>query len=953
MTPFLKSVANDIYKRFDGDLSDIAIVFPNKRAGLFFNKYLLQNSDRPMWSPKYITISELFEQCGTTLKGDTILLVSKLYGIYCKHTHSNESIDRFYHWGELMIKDFDDIDKNLADADKLFANLHDLQALGNASDVLSDEQREAISQFFSNFKSEEKSELKERFLKIWEVMGKIYHEFRDTLHENNIAYEGLLYRDTIERIDTLSFPCKKYLFVGFNALNSVERKLFDTLKEREQALFYWDYDNSYIDAEYHEAGRFMRSNLKRYPNALNDATFFDSLNEKKNIEIVSTATENIQARHIPDKLKSFSNDNDIETAIVLCDETMLESVLHTIPDNIKDINVTMGYPISHTPVYSLMRMLIDLQTVGYAEDEEAFTLETAHNLLTHPYIMQCCPTAVEKDKQITTERSFFPKADMFKGDELLEQIFTRQINNDMWFASLGNTIYRIAHTIAGKEGREGDIYEQLFCEALLKTFTLIQRFITIIGMDEIAVMKQSTIGNLFMRALSMQSMPFHGEPVVGMQIMGLLETRNLDFKNIIMLSANEGNLPKSGSDSSFVPYNLRRAFGLTLSEHRDSIYAYNFYRLMQRAQNITFLYNSSTESATRGECSRYILQLQGNPNYNIKNISLQAKQQSVATLPHTIKKDETMINRLLNRFDFTHNSNAQILSLTAINQYLKCSLSFFYKYVMYLKKPQEVTSEMQATDVGNIFHSAAEEFYKEITQKGNTTIERGDLLQYIEKDALLYRFIDKSLSENFFNGNKQFRCDGEQYINREVLHRFLKRLIKCDATYAPFTYIGSEKEISFPISIKHPYKESNVELHIGGRVDRIDEKDGVWNIVDYKTGGSIEKINNIDEVFENKKRGSGYVFQTLLYSIAAMENNMCQKASPALIYIHKKSSDKREDCVVRIDNEPINDAGELRNEFLQKLKETLHNIFDPNSAFEPTNDAKRCEWCDFKALCGR
>ncbi|MBR3884274.1 MAG: PD-(D/E)XK nuclease family protein [Bacteroidaceae bacterium] len=951
MTPFLQLVANDIYNKFNGDLTDIAIVFPNKRAGLFFNKYLLQNSNRPIWSPKYLTISELFEQCSNTIKADPILLVCKLYNIYCKHTHSNESIDRFYHWGELMIKDFDDIDKNLADADTLFTNLNDLQALGNGSDVLTDEQREAISRFFINFKTEEKSEIKKRFLNIWQVLGDIYHDFKEALRKDNIAYEGQLYRDTIEKIDTLSFPYKKYIFVGFNALNGVECTLFDTLKERGQALFYWDYDNSYINAQYHEAGLFMHRNLKRFPNALSDE-LFDNLSTKKNIEIISTATESIQARYIPEKIKSLVGGNEIDTAIILCDETMLESVLHTIPNDIKNINVTMGYPISHTPVYSLMRMLIDLQTRGYDEGQLTFTLEHVHNLLTHPYIIHCCPKAKEIDKKILEERCFFPDIDFFKGDELLEQLFTRFTDNSLWIASLGNAIYRIAQIITGKEDREGDIYEQLFREALLKTFTLTQRFITIIESGE-AIMQQSTIGNLFMSALSMQSMPFHGEPVVGMQIMGLLETRNLDFKNLVMLSVNEGNLPKSGGDSSFVPYNLRRAFGLTLSEHRDSIYAYNFYRLMQRAENITFLYNSSTESATRGECSRYILQLLADNNHYIENISLQARQQNRIIEPRCIQKDKEIISKLTKRYNFANGNKAQILSPTAINQYIKCPLCFFYKYVLYLKKPQELTSELQATDVGNIFHAAAEDFYNKITENGQQRIEKSSLTPYIEKDALLYKFIDESFGKLFFKREKGFTYDGEQYINREVLHRFLLKLIKSDATHAPFTYIGSEKDINFPIVIKNPNKEEDIELCIGGRIDRIDEKDGTWSIIDYKTGGRIDKIGNITEVFEGKKSGSGYILQTLLYSIAAIENKMCEKASPTLIYIHKKFSEQRKDCVVKIADTPIVNVEMVRQEFMKLLNNLLEEIFDIEKPFKPIDDIKRCEWCDFKNLCGR
>lgn len=951
MTPFLKSVAIDIYNKFGGNLSDIAIVFPNKRAGLFFNEYLVQNSTRPIWSPQYLTISELLEQNSVAVTGDPILLVSKLYKQYIKHTHSNESIDRFYHWGELLIKDFDDIDKHLADADKLFANLHELRELGNGSDILDEEQRAAIKQFFSNFKPEEESELKERFLKIWRVMGPIYHDFRAALRAENIAYEGMLYRDILENADTLEFPHKKYIFVGFNALNKVECKLFDILAERQQALFYWDYDTSYTDAEYHEAGHFMRQNLKRYPNALTNYSF-NTLGNKKRIKIVSSATNSIQTRYVPQWIKENLSDKEIETAVVLCDETMLEPVLHTIPEDVRNINVTMGYPISHTPVYSLLRLLIDLQINGYDEEHDTFTLDAAHNLLSHPYILQCSPNAAETDKKIIDKRLFFPPVETLQADDFLARIFCRRTDNSLWFASIGDIIFHIAKNLGTTESDKKDIYNELFREALLKAFTQTQRFISIIESGELQL-KQSTIGNLFMRALSSQSMPFHGEPVVGLQIMGLLETRNLDFKNIILLSANEGNLPKTNNENSFIPYNLRRAFGLTLSEYRDSIYAYNFFRLIQRAENITLMYNSSVDSATRGECSRYILQLQASNLHKIEKINLEAEQNSKNAEPVCVRKTAPMLEKLITYFDHAKNPKAHILSPTGINRYLACPLRFFYYYLMNLRRHDDITTELRPNDFGTIFHAAAEDFYNELTQGKRTTIEKKDLQPFIEKEALLYKYVDRAFGKHFFKQeDEKPTYDGEQYINREVLHRFLVRLLKCDAAHAPFTYIGSEQTVKFSLQIPHPTEKRNIELCLGGSADRIDKKDDTLEIIDYKTGGSEEKPDNLEQIFAYEGKNPGYIFQALLYSVAAKESNMARKVSPSLLYIHKKAAAQREDFIVKLGGEPITDISPLHSEFIQKLKETLSEIFDIETPFTPTDDRNRCEWCDYKKICG-
>lgn len=945
MKPFLKIAADDIYRKFNGSLADIAIVFPNKRAGLFFNEYLLQNSNRPLWSPVYMTISELFEQCSNAVKGDNILLVSKLYKEYRKHTHSDESIDRFYYWGEMMIKDFDDIDKNLVDADMLFSNLSSLRAMGSAADTLGDEQRKAIEQFFTNFRPEERSEMKKRFLATWEVIGKIYNSFRTTLHNEGIAYEGMLYRDIIENRQATVFPHRKYIFIGFNALNRVENALFAAMQEQGKALFYWDYDTEYIKNPRHEASHFMRQNLERYPNEL-DVSHFNNLNDKK-IDIVSTSTDSVQMRYASDWIRENLTKHEVETAVILCDEGKLESICHTIPPNVRNINVTMGYPLSSTPAYNLMRLLTDLQTNGYDTTHDTFTLESVHNLLSHPYIQRNSPNARRLDREITAKRLFFPPVTLLHADDFLSTLFTRRDDNAMWLLSLADIVHRIASNTSHEnksESAENDMYEEIFREALLKTYTQLQRLIAIIGSGELSI-QQSTLGNLLMRILSSTSIPFHGEPVMGMQVMGLLETRNLDFRNIILLSANEGNLPKSSSDSSFVPYNLRRAFGMTLSEHRDSIYAYNFYRLLQRAEKATILYNSTTDSANRGECSRYILQLQANGHCGTKS-TITTSQRNTQRTPNAVVKTPEIIEFLRHRYDTMSNSKAAILSPSAINRYLACPLSFFYRYVIGLKEYEEVSTDIQNNDFGNVFHKAAELFYGQEERE----IEKSDLTPYIDDDTRLYPFVDEAFKTTFFKGETPV-YDGEQYINREVLFRFLKRLVRMDADHAPFRYIGSEKELSFQRTIKTTY--GSITLNIGGRADRIDCKENTLEIVDYKTGGSEESPASLADVFAHEGKHPGYIFQALLYSVAAIEKGPAEKVSPSLLYIHKKASAKRSDFIVKIAGTPLHDVTPLCSEFNTLLDAKLQEIFDDETPFRPTEKTTRCEFCDFKKICGR
>ncbi len=989
MKPFLKLVAEDLYRRFNGRFENIAVVFPNKRAGLFFNEYLLDCSGKaPIWSPQYMTISELFQQNSRMVTGDTILLVGKLYREYVASlSHASggkavekgiEPIDAFWYWGEMLLRDFDDIDKNLADAKMLFTDIKDLRALGNGKETLDEEQTKAVARFFENFNCDKESKVKSNFQDIWERLYNIYSNFKERLREDDIAYEGMLYRDVIENGE-LVLKHDKYVFVGFNALNGAETELFKRIEKCGKALFYWDYDRYYTDAAFHEAGHFMRKNLKLFPNAL-DKNEFRNLEREKSVTIVSAGTDSIETRYVSTWLDSNLTENNVETAIVLCDETMLEPVLHTIPANangheLKSLNVTMGFPISHTPIYSLMKHLVELQTRGWSEKHKAFGIRFVCNLLKHPYVIQCSQYATECYNTLVKNNVFYPTDNELHKDEFLKLIFSRMEDNGKWLENIAGIVYAVAEERSRAAKEKSEMYELLFSEAILKVYTQIKRFRTIHAAGELEV-QQATAGRLLLKVLSAMRMPFHGEPVAGLQIMGLLETRNLDFRNVIVLGVNEGNLPKNSGENSYIPYNLRRAFGLTLSEHRDSIYAYYLYRLLQRAENVTLVYNTAKEGKNRGECSRYILQLLGSDLYSIKKISLSARQKSSTMEPVAVEKTAEMIKRLRERFDYGFCDKAMEFSPSAVNKYINCGLSFFYYYILGLKPIEEIDTELKATDFGTIFHSAAEMLYERIREKSATGIVTANMLEhYIDNDALLYEFINQAFKKEFFKGGK-VEYDGEQYINRGVLHNFLLRLVKMDAGYCDFRYVGSEKKIRFPYVLKLP--DYDIQLNIGGKIDRIDIKGDTVNIVDYKTGSADKKVKvSLDDIFGNKTKSAGNRLQSFLYSIALDEilknrtdvskekelqwiedvkvANVC-KVSPTLLYMrksNKKDENDRNGQVVKLNGTPVNDIGILKQEYLARLNDVLEEIFDVNRPFVPAEDHKRCEYCDYRKICGR
>lgn len=978
MKPFLKIVADDLYSRMNGNFEGVTIVFPNKRASLFFNEYLLERvCDGTMWSPSYITINELFDNSSDSVVADPVLLVSRLHKAYNECTGSNETLDNFYYWGEMLLKDFDDVDKNLVNAKQLFANIKELHDFGTAQDTLDTQQKESIKRFFANFNIERNSDIKKNFIALWDVLYDIYTKFRESLKKDSLAYEGMLYREIIETPAQLRLTADKYVFVGFNALNGVENRLLDILKEEGKAIFYWDYDRHYVDKEFNEAGHFMRKNLARFPNSLGQE-HFDNMRKEKEVTFVAADTDNIQTRYIPTWMGQNTNAKGIETAIVLCDETMLESVLHTLPKHEDDepknlLNITMGYPISHTPVFNLVKILIDMQTRGYDSKQQRFTLNAVERVLKHPYIIKSSSNAIELRNRLLTNKRFFPSDEELCCDDFLSLVFARPGDNTVWLKNIADTIYAIAiNSTEASETSSSDIYEELFCEALLKVHNQAQRLIALLENGEIA-MSLSALGALFMRMIAGLSMPFHGEPVVGMQIMGLLETRNLDFKNIIVLAANEGNMPKRSSDNSFIPYNLRKAFGLTMSEHRDSIYAYYFYRLLQRAEKITVTYNASTDSKTKGECSRYLLQILGSNLYNVKRIKLEAEQTNMEKTVAEIEKSETVMNELYKAFDTATSKTAYPLSPTGINRFLDCGLKFYYYYVMGLKRFEEVDTELKANEFGIIFHDVAETIYNEIVSKDKKTILASDLEQIANNPVKLYKIINDAFVRAFFKSGNKPVYNGKQLLNRDVIYRFIQSLLHMDKNYAPFQYAGSEKKIRYPYTVKDN-NGREIRINIGGTIDRIDIKGDTLNIIDYKTGGEKDTKTSIDDIFAHNGKDSGYRLQAYLYSIAVsrllasnedfsedkdlswiedVKKMRTKSIVPSLLYIHKKSHTGREEFILEHNKAPLSDISIIAKEFMEKLEETLKAIFDTSVPFKPASDKKKCLYCDYKDICGR
>ena len=948
MTTFLQEVAADLYDRYGEEISSLHLLFPSRRARVFFIDALSRVAARPLWQPRWTTVDELMTEASGLRAGDRIRLITELYKIYSRfHT---ESFDKFYFWGELLLTDFDTIDKYRIDAGMLFRNLADIKEMEADISYLTPEQLKIVA-FWANFRDEEAlSQEKRRFLAVWQTLGPVYRQFRERLSELGMAYTGMVHRTAAERLRSGEFAFddgRRFAAIGFNALSECEKELFKHLASAAGAEFYWDYDDYYKERTEQEAGMFVRDNLIRFP--ARGRITHDHFREPKRFEVVSTVSNVVQCKHVAKILRDLAAEQGPlgkETAIVLTDEELLTPLLHALPAELGKINVTMGYPLKRSLVYSFVERLIELQHhAREKQGAELFYHADVSGLLAHPYMMGEDEAANARMlEEIVRSRRIMVEGGTLRHSQLSCAIFRRVRGWRSLSDYLVGAVSQVHRSLSDDDSaRRRTEFLAVVAEELTKLSNSLEEC----DLD----LSESIYTSLLRRHLQTLRIPYEGEPLEGIQVMGILETRNLDFRNVLLLSMNDDNFPGSVvSGNSFVPYNLRAAYALPTPEHHEGVYAYYFYRLVQRAEHVSLIYCAHADEKSTGEPSRYIRQLAYESPFELSYREVGIDVNRAESVPIEVPKTGAVAEKLAR---FVAEESPAALSPTAFFRYVACPLRFYFHSLARLKADDEIAEEVDAPMFGTILHAAMQRLYAPLVGQPDP----GEKLRALVRSDEVMRAVVDAINENYLQdpAAEQDSYSGNLLLVRDIVVRYLRNgILPYDAAHDRFTVEGLERRIGYEFAFESGGRRLRVLFEgIADRIDRL--PDGALRVVDYKTGEPHLEFRGVAALFEGEaKQRQANILQTLLYAMM-LAGSCASDAEPALYYV--RAMNRPDYSPQLIDRERGRTGGrysEYREEFETMLRRTLAELFDPTVPFRQCDDAEHtCRYCDFREICRR
>ncbi len=958
MKPFLYETAENIIKNYADEIHDCRLIFPNKRTKYYFRKYYAQIIGKTSRPPKMAEIGKLIREITGFEDAEKLTLIFELFKIFKKY-NSNYSFDSFYRIGEIILSDFNEIDAWLVDPQQIYRNIKDLKEIDSHFDWLTEEQKELLSNFWKNFLTEKNSKEKEMFIGLWNLLPDVYATFTKYLISQKIGYTGLIYRVMSGMIDSDEVKiknCRRVFFIGFNALNKAELKFFNYFEKQGIAEFFWDGDAYYMSDKKQEAGDFLRKNFNDLQ--LKPADFPKNFTKNKHFNIIGTSLNLNQAKLLHSIIKNDEKYRD-DTAVVTADESMLFPILSALPESIEKINVTMGYSFKFTPLYNFIIKFFKLHIFFEKHKHTNFYFKDVLNILKHPYVKEYNSKITEDiSKIINEEKLIYLNPDkLLKSDDKLMKLIFSVNKNEVNTQYLLNNLLNILFIFFDKNKLESEEESNsLKNEYIFRAYKKIKRFREILNENNEKLSLKLTY-EILTQILKSDSIPFEGESNEGMQVMGLMESRNLDFKNIIMLGVNEGNLPKISRAPTFISQNLRFAFDLPLIKHQDAVFAYFFYRLLQRSENITLVYNDLVSDSNSGEMSRFILQLLYESNFDIVHTHFNDEifiqnRQSVE-----IQKGQIVSERL-NRFiyDDSKKTENKAFSASALNTYLSCSLKFYYKYVAGMKEVKKSDDEFTPAEFGSIMHTALELIYKDLIFENNDKIITESNIKAISSE--IENYVLKAFKEHFLT-NKNYSSEGIQIIIKNVLINYVKTILSYDKKYTPFKIVSLEKDKSYNTILNVTINNKNCKVKLFGIIDRIDEKNDVFRIIDYKSGNKPKAYFSIENLFNKKtKNKNPNAFQALFYTliVSNMKEFSGLKLRPSLYYARSMNRFDFSDMPIikEVSGKLALDENVTETVlpyFEEKLTDLIEEIFDINCSFKMTENIKNCEYCEFNKIC--
>ncbi len=956
---FLQELAQRVMSE-NTSLENVTMIFPNRRAGLFFKKALAQLIDKPIWMPEVGSLEDFVLRHQPMRKMETLEGVFALFEVYKTFQKEEESFDQFYFWGEMIVKDFNEIDHYLVDPAKLFTSIKTQKELDEEFYFLDEEERKVIQSFWASFLPKS-TKTQDAFLETWKILLPIYEKYTAALLERGEAYMGLIYRQFSDRLEQyLGDYNRKVYFAGFNALTYTEEKIFKYFVRDKGAAIVWDLDDYYFANKRQEAGYFLREYAR---DTVLGKTFSEEKPKRfadktaKTISKTGVSLEVGQTKALAQQLDTLSKEPNFsleKVVIVLPQEHMLFPVLHALPDSIDKINITMGFPLKDTPVFSLVESLLFLQNPPRKSDlgKVVFYYKPLMDLLEHPLLSGI---EVERSKALIGTIKKRNQIILYQEDLTFEHPLLKLI-----FSKAEHPLQYLMEVLQALHAHWKEAGHDLELEFLSRFY------LHIVSLREMIANREDQLSydfliKLFRKLARSLKIPFTGEPLHGLQIMGILETRNLDFEHVFVLNMNEDAWPAPPKRGSFVPYNIRRAFELPVQDHHDAIYAYLFYRLLQRADHVHFFYNTVSEFNVNGEISRLVQQLEVESGFEIQKEILANPIKVPLPEPILVEKTDEVFAKMQRFLEGYAGRDASRFTPSALNAYLDCRLRFYFKYVEKLWEPEEVQEEMDAAVFGNILHNTMELLYKSFMAREKREVVHPQDLFWIKagiEGALKQVFIEHYGIKN----EKKFKPEGRTLIAWDILRKFLNQILTLDEAYAPFQILGLEASTREGYSLDFPVDVNGekIAVRLKGIIDRLDMKDGKVRVVDYKTGKDEKSFTTVASLTdrEDTKRNKA-IFQVFFYSYLYMVNakESYDTIEPGIFnskdLFAKKFDSRVFSKIAYKEAEPVSEFRQYATEYEEGLRTLLTEMFDQNVPFDQTDDEKKCGYCPYKEICNR